>query len=349
MENWYFVMVLGSLVAPLFAWGFSALPRERWQILCVIPVRKLETGGWQGLNLTYYGFFTATSLSAAVALVMVLIGAAGVDFEIFAAIAVVLVGICLPSARLIAVWVEKKRYSFSVGAASFVGIIAGPWLVYGMQKISAALPTGAFDPMAVVAAAMIGYAFGEGLGRLACISFGCCYGKPMAQMPAPIRRYFAWAVFRFSGGTKKIAYIHHLEEKEIFAVQAVTAVFYTGSALAGTLLYLYSRFAWAFLFCLIVTQAWRFCSEFLRSDFRGFQKITAYQIMSLLTIPYGVLILWFFPASHSVPDLKAGLALLWNPAAIIFLQLLWLVGFLATGRSHVTGSDLSFHVHQDRI
>ena len=203
--------------------------------------------------------------------------------------------------------------------------------------------------MAVVAAAMIGYALGEGLGRLACISFGCCYGKPMEQMPKLVQRYFAWVAFRFSGGTKKIAYIHHLEDKKIFAIQAVTAVIYASSALAGTLLYLHGRFAPAFILCLTITQSWRFCSEFFRSDFRGHRKITAYQIMSLLTIPYGALILWFFPSPQNVPNLKAGLDILWNPAAILFLQLLWLAGFLATGRSHVTGSALSFHVHQDRI
>ena len=33
----------------------------------------------------------------------------------------------------------------------------------------------------VLAALAIGYILGEGLGRLACLSFGCCYGKPLDQ------------------------------------------------------------------------------------------------------------------------------------------------------------------------
>jgi hypothetical protein len=348
MENWYFVLMLALLITPLFAWGFSALPQERWQILCAIPVRKFEDGKWQGLNLTYYGLFVATSLSAAVALVMVLIGAAGIDFGIFAAIVAILVAICLMAAKVIVLWVEKKRYGFSVGAASFVGIIFGPWLVYWIEKVSLSFSR-PFASMAVIAAAAIGYALGEGLGRLACISFGCCYGKPMHKMPRLVQRYFGWVAFRFSGSTKKIAYAHQWEERKIFAIQAVTAVFYTGSALVGTWLYLEHYFAGAFFLCLTTTQGWRFCSEFFRSDFRGHRKITIYQIMSLLTIPYAALILWRFPSPQDPPVLKAGLNLLWNPAAILFLQILWLVVFLTTGRSRVTGSALSFHVHQDRI
>ncbi len=351
MGNEYLVGLIGLMLLPAYIWGFKTLPRERWQIFCVVPVRKLPDGSWQGLNLTFYGVLIATSLSLSVALVILLIGAAGVGFLIFALIATLLLGICLPAARLIAWWIEKKRFSFSVGAASFVGIAAGPWLVLAVQRnIQGLWPAaGAFDPMAVIAAVMVGYALGEGMGRLACISFGCCYGRPMDQMPAFIRHYFAWAAFIFRGKTKKIAFAHQWDDRKIFAIQAVTAIIYTISALTGTWIYLTGHFKWAFFLNLGITQGWRFLSEFFRSDFRGNQSITAYQWMSLFLIPYGLFILWHFPAAQPVLRLSTGWSYLWSPQAILFLEGLWIVIFLFTGRSQVTGANLSFHVHQHLI
>jgi hypothetical protein len=48
-------------------------------------------------------------------------------------------------------------------------------------------------------------------------------------------------------------------------------------------------------------------------------------------------------------DIIQGLAALWHPAMIIFLQVLWLGVFLYTGKSRVTGALLSFHVIKERI
>ena len=126
MYNWLFVIGMALFLVPVFIWGFKALPRERWQIICSIPVRKMADGSWQGLNLTYYGLFNAIALCAAIALVFVLTGAADVDVRVFGCIMMVLLGFCLPASRLIARWVEKKPNTFSVGAASFIGIVLGP-------------------------------------------------------------------------------------------------------------------------------------------------------------------------------------------------------------------------------
>ncbi|MGD8702330.1 MAG: prolipoprotein diacylglyceryl transferase [Desulfosarcina sp.] len=349
MANWLFVLTVSFFLVPFFIWSFKSLPRERWQIICAIPIRKMADGSWQGLNLTYYGLFNAVSLCAAVALVFILTGAAGVGFTIFTAVITVLLVICLPASRIIARWVEKKPNTFSIGAASFLGIVLGPWLVLSMEKAVKNWMAIDFDTMAVMSALMVGYALGEGIGRLACISFGCCYGKPIDQMPQWVQRYLSWATFRFSGCTKKIVYAHHLEGKPIFAVQAVTAVLYSTTALVGTLLFLNGYFAWAFFLCLLVTQGWRFLSEFLRSDYRGDRKISVYQIMSLLTIPYGLLIPFLFPTSGHVVDLLSGLRAIWNPAVFLFLQIICVIMFLRTGRSQVTGSGISFHVNHDRI
>ena len=349
MVNWIFVGGLALLFTLVYTWAFRTLPRERWQIMCAIPLRKNEDGSWQGLNLTFYGFFNAVGLSAAVGLVLVLAGSVGVSIGLLGMIVILLLGCCLPASKTIAAWVEKKPHTFSVGAASFVGIIAGPWLVLLMQYAAMSLWGVGFDGMAVFSSLMIGYALGEGIGRLACISFGCCYGRPMEKMPRVVQRFLPWATFTYSGGTKKIAYAHHLEGQRIFAVQAVTAVLYTAGALCGTVLFLNARFAWAYFVCLTVTQGWRFASEFYRTDFRGDRRISVYQIMSLLTIPYGLALPFFFSPVGATPDLVAGLKLLWHPAAILLLQVLWMVMFLRTGRSDVTGAGLRFFVNHERI
>jgi hypothetical protein len=350
MTNWLFIIGVASLITPLYLWSFRALPKERWQIIAAVPIKKAPDGTWQGLNLTFYGLFNALALISGVGMTIILTGAAGVNCTIFIAILSTLLAICLPASRIIARWVEKKPNTFSIGAASFTGIGLGPWVAQGVNLLAdRLLHTPPFETMAVLSALVIGYTLGEGLGRLACISFGCCYGNPIDQTPQWVQHYFSWATTTYSGRTKKIAYAHHLDGEKVVAIPAITAVLYTFGALTGTMLFLNGHYSWAFFFCLLVTQGWRFFSEFLRSDYRGDRKISVYQIMSLLTIPYALLLLLFFPSAGNELSILDGLHLLWNPAVILFLQVLGILMFLRTGRSQTTGSGLSFHVNHDRI
>ncbi len=43
----------------------------------------------------------------------------------------------------------------------------------------------------VLATIVAAHALGEGSGRLACISFGCCYGRPLDQLPAMLHPWLA--------------------------------------------------------------------------------------------------------------------------------------------------------------
>jgi uncharacterized RDD family membrane protein YckC len=96
-----------------------------------------------------------------------------------------------------------------------------------------------------------------------------------------------------------------------------------------------------------VTQIWRFVSELLRADFRGARKISMYQLMALAVLPYWLAIAWFAPANRLPPiEVVTGLAALWAPLPIVFLQALWLAVFLFTGRSQVTSGTLSFDVRR---
>ena len=333
-----------------FYWGFTTLPAERWQILAALPSGKSGDGEWRGKNLTWYGLLTANAYLVAVAVFLVLMGAVGVPARGALLLAVALLGCCVPASRLVARIVEKKAHTFTVGGAVFVGILVAPVLVALLNRFAGAAWGFRIPAMAACAAIAIAYSFGEGLGRLACISFGCCYGKPLSDCSSWLRRLFAGRGFTFSGSTKKIAYASALEATEVFPIQAVTSVLYCSCGLLAAGLYLAGHFYAAFLITIVTTQVWRFLSETLRADYRGEGRISAYQIMGIVAVAYSLLTTVIFPAETvAAPNLALGLNGIWTPPQILFLQGVWLAIFLYTGLSTVTGSTLSFHVHHDRI
>jgi len=347
MANEIFLLGLGLACALFLAWGFKALPQERWQILAAIPVYKNGDGGWRGINLTFYGLFTANAMAVAATLLVVMLGSLGLSLGEVVIVLLPLFSFCIPAARLVARLVEKKQYTFTVAGAFFVGLAAAPWLV--MAANLALGPQMELPVLAVCSALSVAYAFGEGLGRLACISFGCCYGKPLSQCPPALQRLFAQHSFAFSGATKKASYESGLEGSPLVPVQALTAVLYLVCGLACLYLFLIGWFATALLVCLTVTQGWRAVSELLRADFRGSGSLTAYQWMALISVAYAVLMALCLPGNAANPVLVSGLSLLWDPWILIMLQGLWVTVLLYTGRSKVTASTISFQVMQDRI
>lgn len=346
-----FLFILAALFAVLFAWAFRRLPQEQWQIIAAVPVSKTEAGEWHGLNLTYYGFFQATSNALAVAMVFVMLGAVGVTAKAVFALIIILFAVCWPASKLIARVVEKKKHTFTIGGAIFVGVLITPWVIELLNRTMSDAFGGKIPAIPAMAAAAVAYAFGEGLGRLACISFGCCYGKSLDQLSPRLRRLFEPLNFKFAGATKKVAYEGLLEGAPVVPVQAITAVVFLAIALIGAYLFLKSHFAAALLLTMAVTQSWRFVSETLRADERGkAQVISAYQVMAVLMVVYAVaIVVAFSGATVGTIDIKSGLALLWDPAVLLFCQALWLAVFLITGRSSVTGATVAFFVRHDRI
>jgi hypothetical protein len=133
-------------------------------------------------------------------------------------------------------------------------------------------------------------------------------------------------------------------------IQAVTAIIFSASGLLGLSFFFSRNYVTAFFVTVLITQCWRFVSEFYRADYRGKGKISAYQIMGVCSIPYAACIALFFPTGPSQPpDILKGLQAFWNPGVIIFLEILWVMSFVFTGRSSVTGSTMSFHVVEDKI
>jgi hypothetical protein len=350
MQKEIFVAVLGLFFLLLFRWAFRHLPDEKWQILAVIPRHKTDEQRWQGLNLTYYGVFFASAYTFALAILLVLLHTTGTNLIGAGFIMLSMLVFCLPAARIIAHIVEKKPDTFTVAGASFVGLLLLPWLVY-FTNLTLGQWIGFHISLRIMLAAVsTAYAFGEGIGRLACISFGCCYGKPLDSCSAQIQYLFRKFHMVFTGHTKKAAYAGNFEGKPLVPIQALTATVDCLAGLVGAYLFLSGFFMATVLLTFTVSQGWRLLSEIWRADYRGELCFSTYQRMAVISLLYMMPVLWmtFSPDLQPV-DITEGLKVLWHPATIIALQLLWMIVFLYTGRSRVTTAFLEVLVEKTHI
>lgn len=350
MTNGTFILGLAISCSLMVVWACKTLPAESWQIFAAIPIAKDAEGHWRGINFTYYGLLTANAAIVSVALLFIFMTALRIPLPGVLALIVTELALCLPSAKLIARIVEKKECTFTVAGAFFVGLVTMPWAI-ALVNWAAGDWFGFPVPITpTMAAICIAYAFGEGLGRLACISFGCCYGKPLSHLPLVVQRIFDRWHFVFSGKTKKIAYASGLEGERVLPVQAITAVLYLLTGLTTAILFLRADYTTALIITVSITQGWRVVSEMFRADYRGTGRISTYQTMGLLSIPYAIWLPTLFPSfSPSPPNITLGFQSLWNPWVVLFLQGLWCTLFVFFGKSMVTGSAISFHLHEDRI
>lgn len=344
-----FVLILAVLLAAVLAWAFRTLPAERWQILAALPRAREGPGAWSGLNLTWYGLLVASACTAASALFLLLMASSGDAPRLSLLLVVAIMVPALPAAKLIARAVEQRKHTITVAGAAFVGLLLTPAAVLLLEALPGTPPRPE-RLLLVLAAVCAAFALGEGLGRLACISFGCCYGKPLHTLGPLLRRLSGPVAFVFEGPTKKAVYASGLGGVPVLPVQAVTATVLVATSLAGTLLFLQGRVLASLLLAGLLSQGWRLLSETLRADHRGGGRLSAYQGMALLACGWIGLLAWLTPPGPAPRlNLAAGLAALWDPAVLLALQVLWVVVFLHTGRSMVTGSQLRFHVHADRI
>jgi len=350
MTSTAFVIALAGLLSAIFYWGFRHLPSEEWQMLASVPTRKERDGQWRGVNLTYYGFFNATACAFACAMTVLLMSAVNTPWTTTFIVIVLLLAIALPAARIVARVVERKKHTFTVGGASFICIVVLPWL---LTACNSALHVFGFDPipmLPMLAAVAIAYAFGEAVGRLACISFGCCYGQSLGALsPRWLERYRKFC-FVFTGATKKAAYESNLSGVPVVPIQAITCTIFGLAGLAGTLFFFTSHWLTAIIVPVAATQIWRVLSEFLRADFRGGNRISAYQVMALLALVYSLLLVPFIePGVIPKPTLAAAFHSFSSGWLVILIEAVWIAVFIYLGRSSVTSSRLSFHVVRERI
>lgn len=350
MEEALFVTGLGVGFLSLVTWGWRTLPDEGWQFLASVPTGKPQDDCWHGVNFTYYGVLIATAFVMATAMMCLLMAAAHLPVSSTLTVVLPIIAICVPASKLVARLVEHKRHTSTSGGASFVGILLAPWVIALTNATIGSLTHVHIPIMVALAALAVCYTLGEGLGRIACISFGCCYGKPLSQMSPRLQHLFDKVSFVFTGKTKKIAYASGLEGQKVVPIQALTSALYLSAGLLATLLFLHSHYATAWLVAMLTTQIWRPLSEVWRADYRGAGQVSAYQIMGLCAIPYTVALAWLYaatpvPAAH----LMTGLQALWNPLLVVVLEALWAGIFVYYGRSTVTESTLSFHVRSEEI
>ena len=349
MYNWLFLMALAVLMLGFIHWGCSRLVGEKYQMLAVLPLYPDGNGGWRGCNLTWYGFLIASSQLFGLIVLIILLGSINVAPEgVFITVIAILI-FALPAARLVAMVVEGKRHTFTVSGAFFVGTVLAPWITQLSGKVLAplhwALPT-----LPVLAAMAIAYSIGEGLGRLGCISFGCCYGRPLKECSLLVQKLLGQISFVFYGPTRKVIYEGRLEGTQLVPIQGITCFVYCLTALVGSGLFLWEEYGISLVFTITASQLWRFCSERLRADFRGWGRISVYQKLSLISTFYIMgCVLYFESPSPSFPDIGSGLLLLWNPGVLLFLQGMWLLFFFVFGRSTVTSSTVSFSLIHDRL
>lgn len=361
MANGLFVAAMSLAFTALLTWGFRKLPGEGMQFLAAVPSgrSRVDRSGdagdhsplWHGTNFTYYGVFLATSQVAALLVMIVLLGSSGIPARTVLATLGLLLFVCVAASKAVARIVEGKKNTFTVGGASFVGIIAAPLILLLAGTYLTGPGERPVPLMPFLGAAAISYALGEAIGRLGCISFGCCYGRPLSGSNRSISRLFGRFCLVFAGKTKKISYEARLDGHAVLPVQALTSLIFALAGLTSMSLFLSGYPGTAFVAATTVTQIWRVVSEFLRADHRGKGRITAYQLMALASVPYAVLLYIMVPEPMAAPeaDILQGLRVLWDPAVILFLQGAWIASFMYFGRSRVTGSTLSFHVHADRI
>jgi hypothetical protein len=346
-------IVLSALVAffvVLFYWAFRNLPAEHWQIIAAVPSQRREDGTWNGINLTYYGFFNASACVFSCATVFTLMGSVEVPGITTVLIICLLLLVCLPAAKLLARIIERKSSTFTIGGASFVGVVLLPLIIQAFNSFAAESFGLAIPPKQTLAAVAIAYAFGEAFGRLACISFGCCYGKLLWQAPLRLQKVLRRFCFTFSGDTKKVAYEADLLQRPLIPIQAATAIISALAGISGLFFFLNSQWTTAMLLPIVVTQVWRVISELLRADYRGGGRISAYQLMAIAALVYSLGWATFLHATPSMrPNVLLGLRNLFNAPVILFLEILWLAIFLYMGRSSVTGATLSFHVVREKI
>jgi len=345
-----FIISLAVLFIAIYSIAFRILPGEKWQVFASIPVSKIENGQWHGVNITYYGILTATGYTIAFIIFFIMMSAAGTTPLFLLALAAALIVFFSPSAKLVAFIIERKKHTITVGGGVFVMFISAPFIISAFHRIPLINHNNAIPDIVFLSSLITAYAFGEGFGRLACISFGCCYGKPVDALPFFMRKPFLYFNFVFTGKTKKISYHDHMDGVKTVPVQALTAVLYTSSGLAGLYLFLKGNYYLSFFLSLVITQLWRFVSEFLRADYRGVGKISAYQFMSIIIIPYFSCYVYFTGFSnYRMPDLLTGLQALWNPGMLILLSAMWIGCILYTGISSVTASRIELYVNEDKI
>lgn len=341
----FFIILWCLLLITIFSVLFRILPGEKWQFMAALPIRKKASGRFESKNITWYGFFTATSIVYAVILMFLFATSCDINAEQISVFCATILAIAIPSAKLIAAIVEKRKGTITIGGAAFAALLFAPPAAYAINMFNER--TGASGIL--LSSMAIAYIAGEGFGRLACLSFGCCYGKKITECGYTAQKIFANLYFTFNGALKKSSYDGKSNGKKLIPIQGITAIFLSSAAVTSSILFFSNHMKASFLTAICCGFGWRFLSEFLRSDHRGSSQITHYQWMSILAVIYCIAVSFLIGFdSSNYPDLSKSLPVLSDVKFILVMQFLWLFAFLYTGVSTVTKSEIQFYLDKKR-
>lgn len=351
MENYLVIGMISFICVIAVWWGGSFLPGERWQFFASIPMRKGEDGSWDAVNITWYGLILSGSAVFALALYLVMMAGAGVSAGAGLCLMAALLAVCVPASSLVARIVERKPATLTIGGAAFVGVLAAPFAIMALNRFIGPVMGESLPPGQTLAACSVSFLFGEGMGRLACLSYGCCYGKPVEEYRGLIGLVFEKTAVIFHGKTKKIAYASNLEGHRVVPIQSVTML---ASFLAGIVtltFYASGHCLAAYIGAATSAGTWRIVSELFRNDYRGGGRVSAYQVMSGLSIIYVGGVALFLGDGSVVKrvNLLNGFGSLWNPGVLVFLLAVWIMLVLFTGVSSTTYSQVRFHLHREKL
>ncbi|MBC7195846.1 MAG: prolipoprotein diacylglyceryl transferase [Deferribacterales bacterium] len=335
--------------------GIKFFPKENYQVLCIIPVKKYKNGKWYGLNITYYGLISAISYTFAVFTFLILTKSYSIKIQIIVISAILILISCMPAARFMARIIEKKKNTFTISGAAFIGTLLSPIIFFATSYLfTLDLNFARKIAFILLSALSVSYILGEGVGRLACISFGCCYGKKVDEYHGVFKNFFNKFNTVFEGKTKKASYEGGCENIKTIPVQSLSSIIYNTTGLIGIILFSLGYIKTCFVLTVVVANLWRFVTEFLRNDHRGtIKKYSNYQYFSFITIFYAFLIVLIFNVDIDKNgiffDIKSGFNEIKNFWITTFLLSIFVVSFIYTGISKVTYAKLEIEVFSKNI
>jgi Prolipoprotein diacylglyceryl transferase len=278
----------------------------------------------------------------------VLVGAMGQPILPAATYVGLLLAVGIPASKFVARWVEGIP-GHTIGGAVFAVLMSALPAMAITRLVANALAWPAFDPGVVIAAACIAYVLGEAIGRLACLSFGCCYGKPIDQCTSLQKALYSRFTETYRGRFKKISYASGLNDRPVIAVQSIACALLFSIFLVSLWLFWKGHIAASIVVSLGLSQLWRTYSEQLRADFRGRDGFTVYQAMALVGAFLSVVFAWIYGGSNAtliVASAYRGWIAATQAEVIVGSQLLAFVIVLYMGRSSVTSSRLELFLHE---
>ena len=91
------------------------------------------------MNLTFYGFFSATGSVFGIGMAMLLLASVHVSMLVAVILVAGMVVLCLPASRLVAAIVEKKSSTYTIAGAAFVAAMLLPPVVWLGAKLLAGM------------------------------------------------------------------------------------------------------------------------------------------------------------------------------------------------------------------